>query len=199
VAAFVGPVEALPLAVPLLALGLALFLIRCYPSVYLWFAFGSWLIIPFLRRVIDEQQEFDPTNPVMLTPYVIGMAALVTVTRHLPRLGSRDLLPWVLVMLGIGYGFIIGSVRAGPFVAIYDLLEWSVPVLLAFHVVMTVRSPGALARFVTRWSVVGLTVLGAYGLFQYFLLPPGTPSGCATCKWPRSGIPNPSRSGSSAR
>jgi hypothetical protein len=153
-----------------LALGAVLYSRR--PGLYIGFTWWLWFLTPEVRRLLDYAQGWNPVNPVMLAPYLVSALAGFTLVYHLPKLQLRRFFPFVLVFLGVLYAYFVGVYRMGVSSATFQLIEWLVPVVFAFYLVVHWRRYPAYSRAVWRTFVWGVAVMGAYGLVQFFYLPP---------------------------
>jgi hypothetical protein len=162
----------LQLLYPLGTLAVGALLYLRYPVLYLGFVWWIWFLTPAVRRLVDYQQGWDPENPVMLAPLLVTGLSALTLLRRLRELRRRRFLPFGLILLGVSYGYGVGVFAAGPFAATYDLIKWSAPVVFAFHLVVQWQNYPAYRRVVNRTFVLGVLIMGLYGLLQYFALPP---------------------------
>ncbi len=153
---------------PLAALCAGLALYRRYPALYLGFALWLWLLTPGVRRLVDYQAGWEPNSPVILAPFLVTALTSFTLFRHLPKLQISRYLPVGLVLLGVAYGYAVGLLNAGTFPATFDLLNWVIPVLLGFYLLVHWRLYPDFRRVVQKTFTWGLVVLGAYGIAQYF-------------------------------
>ncbi|NNF57478.1 MAG: glucose-6-phosphate isomerase, partial [Rhodothermaceae bacterium] len=159
----------LQIAYPAAALLVAALLYASAPAYYLGFAWWIWFVTPFVRRLVDYQAlSFSTASPVMLTPYLVTGLCLITLFRFGGRLTQRRYVPVLLVLLGLGYGYLVGVVKAGLWAATFDLLEWVTPVLLGFHVLVFWRLYPVHRRVVRAAFGWGVLVLGVYGVVQFF-------------------------------
>src|SRR5690606_3705243 len=107
------------------------------PVLYISFMWWIWFLTPFVRRIVDYQLgSFTSVSLVMLTPYLLAAFTLFTFLRYGAYLRQRRYFPFALAMLGILYGYVIGIVRSGILGPTFDLLEWLLPVLIGFHVLV---------------------------------------------------------------
>lgn len=153
------------------ALAVGVFLYWRNPALYLGFAWWLWFLTPEVRRLVDYQLGWNSTSPIMLAPYLVTALAFFALLRHAPKLQFRRLLPFGLVLLGLSYGFIVGAFASGTYNAAFDLLNWSVPVALAFFVVVHWRDYPEYRRVIQRTFLWGVLIMGLYGLWQ-FISPP---------------------------
>ena len=161
----------LQLLYPVAALFVGVFLYWRYPVLYLGFAWWLWFLTPEVRRLVDYQQGWNPENPVMLAPLLVTGLSVFALLRYLPSSRIHRSLPWGLTFLGLFYGYSVGVFKVGLLAATFDLLNWAVPVVLAFHLMVHWRSYPCYRRVVQRTFVGGVLVMGLYGLLQYFALP----------------------------
>ena len=161
----------LKLAYPAAALATGALLYWKRPTLYLGFTWWLWFLTPAVRRLIDYRAGWDPTNPVMLAPFLVAGLAFLALLRHLPKLQLSTFFPMSLVFLGLFYGYLVGVFRSGLFAATFDLLNWLVPVIFAFYLMVNWRSYPEYRRAIQRTFVWGVLIMGLYGLVQ-FLSPP---------------------------
>lgn len=141
--------------------------------LYLGFTWWIWFVTPFVRRLVDHGVgHFDPTNPVMLAPYLVSAIALLTLLRAAGRLSRRSHLPFLLALLGIAYGYLIGLTKVGPLSATFALLNWLLPVVLALHIYLLPDLVERHTQIVKRTFAWGVLIMGLYGLLQYVAIPP---------------------------
>lgn len=160
-------------AYPTTALVVGLWLYGTRPALYLGFTWWIWFVTPFVRRLVDYGiGHFTPTSPVMLAPYLVTGIAVLTLFRAGKRLARRDHVPFLLLLLGIGYGYLIGLIKVGPMSAIFGALNWLLPVLLALHVYLLPGLAEAHKKIVAKTFAWGVLVMGVYGLLQYVSVPP---------------------------
>jgi hypothetical protein len=143
------------------------------PAFYLGFVWWIWFLTPFVRRIIDFQLGYYSLDPLsMLTPFVVVMLTVFTFFRYGRRLMERVYRPFLLALLSILYGLLIGLAQGvTPASALLQLLEWLSPILLGFHVAITWHEYPALRRAVQTTFTSGIVVMGTYGMYQYFFAP----------------------------
>jgi hypothetical protein len=162
---------AAPWLFPAAAVALGGLLYVRYPVLYIAFVWWLWFLTPLVRRIADYQGGWNPMSPVMLAPSLVSMFAAITFVRFLPLLRLKAYLPFLLVLIGLVYAYLIGVVRSGPAAATYGFLTWATPVLFGFHVAATWRRYPEYVRVLTSTFLSGVLVMGIYGLIQYFYLP----------------------------
>ena len=140
--------------------------------LFLGFAWWLWFLTPEVRRLADFQDGWNPVNPLMLTPLLVSGITVVTVVRRAPALTQKRLFGFVPILLALAYGTLVGIVTTGIAVALYSLLIWAVPVLMAIHVAIHSDDYPAHSSTLTAVFGWGAFAMGAYGLIQYFFAPP---------------------------
>lgn len=149
----------------------ALLLHRRGDPAYLEFVMWLWVLTPWLRRVVDEASGFSEQSPLLLTAPLASLAALLpglADRRHLPADVSRAFLVALVALL---YAFVGGVVRYGPAPAALGLVTWLAPLSVGLWVATAPIDPRALHRVIARLTVLVSLVVGAYGVYQFFLLP----------------------------
>ena len=143
-----------------------------YPTLYLGFTWWLWLLTPEVRRLVDYQQGWNPESPVMLAPYLVTAFTSFTLLRHLPKLQFYRYFAFGLILLGLFYSYGVGILSGGStLAATFDLLNWLVPVVFAFHLLMHWRQYPQYRRVIRRTFVWSVLVIGLYGLLQFFRPP----------------------------
>jgi hypothetical protein len=94
-----------------------------------------------------------------------------TLLRHSPKLQDFPFFPIGLATAGLLYGFGMGVLKVGMFAAAFDLINWIVPVMVAFHLGVHWRKYPRYRRVTQRTFSWGVLVMGLYGLWQFFALP----------------------------
>jgi hypothetical protein len=153
---------------PVSALAVGLLLYWRYPNLYLGFTWWLWFLTPAVRRLVDYQEGWNPTNPIMLAPYLVAGLASFALLHHLPKLQLSHLFPFGMIFLGLFYAYGVGAYTGGTLIATYDLLSWAVPVLFAFYLAVHWHAYPDQRRVIERTFVWGILVMGLYGLLQYF-------------------------------
>lgn len=163
----------LTMAFPAMATLIGLWLYFRGSARYIGFMWWLWFLSPEVRRLADWSiGVFTPVNPIQVAPLVVTMISAFTLLRHHRLLAQRRGLPVLLILLGLAYGFVIGVVSNGPLAAIYDLANWLYPPLIGFHIMANTRQYPAYRESIVDTFVWGMLAMGAYGLVQFFVMPP---------------------------
>lgn len=163
--------EYLKYVYPMATLCLGALLYWRRPGLYIGFTWWLWFLTPEVRRLVDYARGWDPVNPVMLAPYLVSALTFFTLVYHLPKLQLKTLFPFFLIFLGLFYAYAIGIYRAGASSATYQLIEWLVPAVFAFYLIVHWRKYPEYRRAVQLTFAWGSLIMGAYGLIQFLYLP----------------------------
>lgn len=145
------------------------------PGLYLGFAWWVWFISPLVRRVVDYQiGVFTPPHGafILLAPYIVTGLTIFDLPRYGRLLLRKENLPFLLCLLGVAYGYLVGIAKASPMGATVDLLNWLCPVLLGFRMVALWHQYPRHKRVTTSTFTWAVLLLGLYGVVQFFVVPP---------------------------
>ncbi|MEA3120298.1 MAG: hypothetical protein QOI13_3568 [Paraburkholderia sp.] len=162
----------LTLAFPGMATLIGLWLYFRSPASYVGFMWWLWFLSPEIRRLADWLMgAFTPMSPIQLAPLAVTMISAFTLLRRYSMLAQRRGVPVLLILLGLGYGFVIGVASNGLLPATYDLANWLYPILIGFQIMAYPREYPAYRDTIVRTFILGMLVMGAYGLVQFFVMP----------------------------
>ena len=142
--------------------------------LYLGFVLWLWLVTSFVRRVIDYQiGTYTPPSQslVLLTPFAVTLLTLLDVPRFGRRLIHRRYLPYLLCLIALAYGYVVGIVKESFIDSTMTLVSWLPPVLTGFYVLARWRIYPRHRQVLERTLTWGVLILGIYGTIQYFFLP----------------------------
>jgi hypothetical protein len=163
----------LTLAFPVLATMTGLWLYFKSPARYVAFMWWLWFLSPEVRRLADfAKGAFTPTSLIQIAPLAVTMISGLTLLRHYQILAQRRGLPILLILLGLAYAFLVGVIGSGPLAAIYDLANWVYPILIGFHIMANSRRYPEYRDAIVSAFVWGMLIMGAYGIVQFFIMPP---------------------------
>ncbi|MBP2299372.1 O-antigen ligase family protein [Azospirillum picis] len=168
----VGKAGLLEIIFPVGALAIGALLVTRDPARFAAFTWWLWFLTPEVRRMVDYQAGWSVISPVMVTPFAVGAFTLLVIGTYLPMLRYRAYFGFVPVGLGLLYAYVNGVSQAGLAAATFALLNWLVPVALGLYVALHWPIYPQIRDAVLRAFVLGLAVVGGYGLIQYFVMPP---------------------------
>lgn len=167
-----GRVDLMQYVYPFFAMFIGGWLYAIRTDLYVGFVWWIWVLTPFIRRVVDYNLGyFTSISLVMLTPFLVTLFCFFTLVRNGNRLLDRPHFPYLLAIVGITYGFLVGFVKVGAEAAVFDLLQWMCPVLFGFHLVLTWSEYPNYRRVILKTFSGIVFVLGVYGIAQYYTGP----------------------------
>ena len=95
------------------------------PGRYLMLVYGLVFFSPFVRRVVDLQNGYNPTNVVLLAPVFVALLSSLTLVYRARELRGAMLLPFTFTLAAVGYAYSVGLLKNGLVPATYAMLtEW---------------------------------------------------------------------------
>jgi hypothetical protein len=168
---FGGRAQLLRMALPAMAMLVAVVLHARRPILYVQYTLWVWFLTPLLRRIVDWRFEYTDPNFVLLTPFLVSGVAGLTLLRPDIRPKVRIPVAFVLCGSGILYGFIVGMVVHPSGETVYGLVNWLCPMLFGLHLYLNWHRYGEYRAAITRTFLWGVLILGIYGIYQFFLPP----------------------------
>jgi hypothetical protein len=168
---FSGMGSLMRLIFPIGSLGIGTFLYQRYPILYNGFFWWLWFLTPFLARIIDFRNGWDPSRLILLAPYLVSLLLLKTFFQHLPRANHIGGGPLIMAFVAVCYGLLIGLVNGTPIVVVRNFLDWLIPIIYGFHLLVNWKDYPKYRQNFQRVFVWGTLVMGAYGIFQYIVAP----------------------------
>lgn len=156
---------------PVTSFIVAIFLYLRHPVLYLGFTWWIWFLSAFLTRLVDLRAGWDITRQMLIAPYLVTFVTLGTTFRYLPSASSQGGLPFVLALVGVFYGFLVGLVYNTPVPVARSLLDWLSPILFGFHLFMCWRDYPTYRDNLQRTFLWCALITGAYGVFQFVVAP----------------------------
>lgn len=162
----------LTLAFPALSAAVGLWLYFKSPARYVGFVWWMWFLSPEVRRLADYfKGAYTPTSIVQVAPLAVTMICGLDLVRRYRLLGSWRGLPMLLILLGLGYAYIVGIASIGLLPATYDLANWMYPVLIGVHIIANARDFPQYRQVIVSTFIWGMLVMGLYGVIQFLLMP----------------------------
>jgi hypothetical protein len=135
-----------------------------------WYAAHCLLIfccVSLVRRLIDSQAGFDPSNPVLLTPYLCCLLTAGAFIEYWTRRQPRGLAPFLVLLACIAYGTALAMLDGRIRSSLVDVLKWSVGPLFAVYLL---RNSDRIAqiRAVFEPCVIAVSIaMALYGIAQF--------------------------------
>jgi hypothetical protein len=166
-----GLSKVLNLLFPIGAIAVGLILFFQAPLLYLGFTWWIWFLSPLVRRLADYRSSFTEPSPILLAPFLVTLITLITVFKAIPKAKYQGSWPFILALIGILYGYLIGSVQASPVSASLKVIEWLSPVTFGLHLFVNWQQYPNYRRSTQRIFFWGVLITGAYGIFQFMVAP----------------------------
>ncbi|HTB98334.1 MAG TPA: O-antigen ligase family protein [Terracidiphilus sp.] len=166
-----GQAGVLRVAFPALSVLVGGFLLWRSKPAYIGLVLWLWFLTPFVSRMADFQGGWTPASAVELAPYACAGLAGIPLLGSLGTLGDRRALPYACALVAIAYGAILGLVRLPLFDVLRALLNWLVPVLFGLFIFKYRALYPEFKRVMERSFLYGTLITGAYGIYQFFIMP----------------------------
>ena len=127
--------------------------------------------VSLVRRLVDEQAGWDPSNPVLLTPYLCCLYTVCSFFSYWARPSPRYFGLFLGMLLSIGYGVLLAMLHERILGSLVDALKWSIGPLFAVHVLARREQLAAMRAIVGSCLIWGGTAMSLYGVVQ-FVNPP---------------------------
>jgi hypothetical protein len=148
----------------------SLFLLKRSKAAFVGFVCWLWLLTPFVRRVVDWRAS-GTSSAILLAPYVaIGVAALALAPK-LSLVFSRRTVPLFFALGAVCYGIVVGILHYRFSGLPQAVIAWAMPPIFALFLYVEREEEESIYKSFELAMVSGLLVIGAYGIYQFFLLP----------------------------
>lgn len=152
-------------------IGLWLFLTR--QSYFLGFLLVLWFFSPFIRRLVDYETGFyNPSPYPLLAPLLVTGYCFLTVLMNSRRLPLTHYRGFGLAILGVLFGVGAGVAQLGVVTLVEAVLDWMVPLFLGFHIIANSHLYTQYKHAILNVLSVSVCLMGLYGVYQYFVMPP---------------------------
>ncbi|TDN70550.1 hypothetical protein B0G77_4030 [Paraburkholderia sp. BL10I2N1] len=155
------------------ALVIAVMFYRFSPPHYLGFVCWLFFLSPEVRRLADfVNGAFNDKSPIMVAPLLAVSLCGLSFIKHANGLGQRRNAPLVLIVVAMLYAFVVGVIQAGFAPALYTLVNWAFPALVAFYLNVTWRHYPDYQRVLMSTVLYAGLLMGIYGVIQFVVVPP---------------------------
>jgi O-Antigen ligase len=166
-----GQAGVLRVAFPVLSVIVGGFLLWRSKPAYVGLVLWLWFLTPFLGRMADSQGGWTQNSAVELAPYITAALSGLPLMASLNSLGSRKMLPYASALAAILYGLSLGLTHLPLFDVMRALLNWLVPVLFGLFLYQNRDQYFEFRYVIERSFLFGTLITGAYGIYQFFVLP----------------------------
>jgi O-antigen ligase/polysaccharide polymerase Wzy-like membrane protein len=156
---------------PALSVTVGGFLFWRSKPLYVGLVFWLWFLTPFLGRMANFQAGWTSLSSVELAPYITAGIAGIPLLANLRCLANRRTLPYACALVAILYGSILGLTYLPLFNVLRALLNWLVPVIFGLFIYENWQLYPEFRRVIEKTFLYGVLVTGAYGIYQFFVLP----------------------------
>ena len=167
----VGGGSVVRLGFPLAVTGLAALLAIRNPAGYVRLLLWSIFTTPGLRHYLEWHSGFSQSDPIMLSSYLIVLAATPSVFHYLLN-GRRYTVEFltliVLIAMGTGIALLTGDVMA----PLLDAARWVVAPMIGIYVCANLDALPGIRRSVVGTFLLGLPVMAIYGIVQFVDIQP---------------------------
>jgi hypothetical protein len=149
-----------------------LFLYLRNPILYNGFYWWIWFLVALVRRMVDYRSSYTEPSPILLTPFLLSIIILPTVINNLSKSIKEGGLPFVLPLVAILYSVFVGYLNEYPIQKIViGSFNWLAPILYGYYIFYQWRLYPQLAKNMKRVFTMGTIFMGAYGIYQYIVVP----------------------------
>ncbi len=156
-------------AFPAMSVAIGAWLLFTDPARYLAFTLWLWMLSPFVRRVVDAQNGWNQQNAILLAPLLVCALAALDALYHAPRLKRVVAMPFVIGVLCILGGVLVGLFLTPPKLVLYAALSWSAPLLIGLHVAIHPEHRERYHRAIVGALIAGIIAMGIYGVAQFVM------------------------------
>jgi hypothetical protein len=139
-----------------------------------WYAGHIVLVFCFVslvRRLVDAQAGWNPSNPVLLTPYLCCLFATLGFVRYWLKPHPRFIGVFLCMLACITYGVVVALCRGRTLAALVDALKWGFGPIFSVYVLSEADTHMQLRRVVVMCLVWAGGLMGLYGIAQFVLMP----------------------------
>jgi len=166
-----GAPSVLRLIFPVLATGVAAMLFARSKPTYVSFVMWLWFLSPWLRRMVDYRTEFVATSPLLVAPLLATSIAGWTMLKRTRSLGRPGAIPFTAALAGIAYGTAVGLCHFSIVDVGQALANWVAPILFGFFLYEERALYPEFRRVIEKTFLYGVLIMGAYGVYQFFVMP----------------------------
>ncbi|MGB0063060.1 MAG: O-antigen ligase family protein, partial [Terracidiphilus sp.] len=168
---FVGLAGVLRIGYPVACFGAGVWIYTRSRPKYVTFTCWIWFLTAFVRRLADYKGGYQEPSIILIAPYLVtAVSGLDLFTRGRELLRPRSI-PFLCALGAILYGTLVGLTRFSPRQMGPVVLNWLVPVFFAFFIVASYREYEEIRRSLQSTFGLATLVMGAYGVYQFFVLP----------------------------
>jgi len=144
---------------------------RVKPAWLVPYIVAAWAFGPEARRLVDWSfQSYSYLPPLALMPLCVTAVLLLTIVPNARKLDPRLRKLALLFACVMAYGLLLGLARSG-LSAVYELLSYAAPMLVLLYANVCGLDGGVRDLWLRAVAAIAVLV-SAYGIVQYFVVPP---------------------------
>ncbi len=155
---------------PASAFLVGLFVVKRSKPAYTGLACWLWLVTPFVRRVV-EWRAGGTAAAILIAPYAAIVVGALVLIPKLSRASTRRSMPLLFVLAAVSYGVFVGILHLSFNGLPQAILAWAMPPIFALFLFGERSEYESIYRSFELAMVAGLLIIGAYGIYQFFMLP----------------------------
>ncbi|MBD0337531.1 MAG: O-antigen ligase domain-containing protein, partial [Cyanobacteria bacterium Co-bin13] len=157
---------------PLGSVAVGLFLYFRAPVLYVSFTWWMLFLGALVRKIIDYQSGYVTPGRWGTPALLVAAISLITLFKYLPRIHKQGGIPFLLSLMALTYAFLVGLIY-GRLSAQYlvGAFEWFGPLAFGFHLFAQWRNYPRYRKSLLSTFIWGTLVMGAYGIYQYWVVP----------------------------
>lgn len=135
-----------------------------------WYVGHCLLVFCFVslaRRLVDQQAGWDPSNPVLLTPYLCCLFAGISFFDYWWRDRPYKFGSFLVILLCVAYGTLLAILNGRLLGSLVDALKWSVGPLMAVHMLAHRDTLAEIRRIVEPCLIWACAAMAVYGIAQF--------------------------------
>ena len=152
---------------PALAALVGLHLIRRQSPWFVGFCIWVFCAAPLIRRLTDLATSWDPTNPVLLAPYLATLCAVGSFAPYVLRPRAPFAGTLVLMLMCLMWGLLLAVLDGRVTSGMVDAMKWGIGPVFAAYLLSRAGDYDVLFRTVTNAFLVAGPPMGLYGVLQY--------------------------------
>ena len=186
-----GAAGVLRMAYPAVGLAVAVFLFAKSKPAYVSFTCWMWFLSPLVRRLADYRGGWQETSTILLAPYLVTAVSGLILFTNLRSVARARSIPFVFAFAAILYGTVVGLTKYSFVQMVPSILNWIVPVCFGFFLLESHDEYAEIQRSFLSTFLIATLVMGAYGIYQFFFLPPWDELWLANVKTTTFGVAEP--------
>ena len=161
--------------------------------LHLEISIALFVFAPLLRRIIDVHVGYDASAAMLVGPLLALVAAFPELRGLLSdrRRSMTIFIPYLLIMVCVGYGWVISAFQSDILVATIAAVKYLVPMLYCVCLLLRPDESSRVLRSAVRAFVIVGPIVGIYGIAQELAPPAWDKYWIISSKMVTAGEPEP--------